>query len=99
MGDKTRGLYDKYEEIRRTDGSSDSSDEKHYQCDYFVLDLTHDPHAWPALKAYADSCRADYPLLAADLDAKREQKARSFAGLPVTQEEVEEALGKDLPKG
>jgi len=67
MGDKTRGLYGKFR-IERTDGKS-APGEKHDGCEYFVLDLTHDPHAIPALKAYADSCRAEYPLLAADLDA------------------------------
>jgi hypothetical protein len=32
--------------------------------------LTHDSHALPALKAYVKSCRKDYPVLAADLEAK-----------------------------
>lgn len=66
MGDKTRGLYDKFI-VRRKD-SSDAFGGKHENCDYFVLDLSHDPHAIPALKAYADSCRSEYPLLADDLD-------------------------------
>lgn len=66
MGDRTRGLYEKFN-ILRTDGSSLPGG-KHFECDYFVLDVTHDPHARAALKTYADSCRADYPLLAADLD-------------------------------
>lgn len=67
--DKTKiGLYNKFT-VTRTDGASEPGG-KHDGCDYFVLDLTHDPHAIPALKAYADSCRAIYPLLAADLDAK-----------------------------
>jgi len=67
MGDRTRGLYGKFR-IERTDGKS-APGEKHDGCEYFVLDLTHDPHAPPALRAYADACRAGYPLLAADLDA------------------------------
>lgn len=62
---KRLGLYRKYD-VRRTDGS-DGHDGKHYQCCYFVLDLTHDPHALPALAAYANSCEADYPMLAHDL--------------------------------
>lgn len=66
MKDTTKGLYQKYD-VRRTDGSSELG-QKHYGCKYFVLDITHDPHALPALKAYADSCRNEYPLLAADLD-------------------------------
>lgn len=68
MGDKTRGLYGKFR-IERVDGKS-APGEKHDGCDYFVLDLTHDPHAATALRAYAASCAADYPLLAADLRAK-----------------------------
>lgn len=61
MSDPTRGLYEKFI-VRRTDDSP-----KHDGCEYFVLDLTHDKHAAPALAAYADSCEAEYPLLAADL--------------------------------
>lgn len=61
------GLYRKYN-VTRTDGS-DNPDGKHYQCNYFVLDMTHDPHAISALRAYAKSCRSSYPNLASDLDA------------------------------
>lgn len=68
MGDKTRGLYNKFE-VTRTDGKSRKG-QKHHGCEYFVLDLNHDLHALAALKAYAASCRAEYPLLARDLDAK-----------------------------
>ena len=68
MGDKTRGLFHKFN-IERTDGTSGPGG-KHNGCDYFVLDLTHDKHAPAAIKAYADSCREEYPLLAADLDTK-----------------------------
>lgn len=68
MGDKTRGLYNKFR-VERTDGS-DAPGGRHDSCEYFVLDLTHDPHALPALRAYADSCAKDYPMLAADLRAK-----------------------------
>ncbi len=62
------GLYNKFN-VTRTDGQS-APGRKHFCCDYFVLDVTHDPHAQAALKAYADSCEADYPLLAKDLRAK-----------------------------
>lgn len=65
MSDKERGLYRKFI-IRREDGK-DGPGCKHYDCEYFVLDVTHDPHAIPALKAYADSCASEYPALAADL--------------------------------
>jgi hypothetical protein len=70
MGDRSRGLYDKFCVIR-TDGTSGPG-KKHDGCRYFVLDMDHDPHARAAVKAYADSCRAEYPLLAADLDARAE---------------------------
>jgi hypothetical protein len=67
--DKTKmGLFGKFH-IVRTDGKS-APGQKHHGCDYFVLDLTHDPFAVPALRAYADACRQAYPLLARDLDAK-----------------------------
>lgn len=76
MGDKTRGLYDKFT-VTRTDGSSEIGG-KHEGCGYFVLDMDHDPHAIPALRAYAESARADgYESLADDLDdqVRRAEKA------------------------
>jgi hypothetical protein len=68
MGDKTRGLYSKFN-VSRTDGKS-LPGEKHCGCDYFVLDLTHDKHAIAAISAYESSCRREYPLLAEDLRKK-----------------------------
>ncbi len=62
--DKLCGIYDKFR-IERTDGKSRPG-RKHDGCTYFVLDITHDPFAVPALLAYADSCEAEYPELAAD---------------------------------
>ena len=67
LKDCKRGLYGKFK-IQRFDGSSESGS-KHERCRYFVLDLTHDQFSIPALKAYADACRGDFPLLARDLDA------------------------------
>lgn len=67
MGDKTRGLYEKFE-VYRTDGEHLPGG-KHEGCQYFVLDVTHDPFAIPALREYADSCRHEYPLLADSLYA------------------------------
>jgi hypothetical protein len=57
MGNKRRGLYHKFN-IERTDGTS-ALGGKHESCDYFVLDLTHDPHAIPAMLAYAKSAKKD----------------------------------------
>lgn len=66
MGQKDKGLYSKFE-IARTDGQS-TIGQKHFNCEYFVLDLTHDEHAIPALEAYAKSAMtAGYKLLAKDL--------------------------------
>jgi hypothetical protein len=66
MGDPSRGIFGKFK-IERTDGRSERG-EKHYGCAYFVLDLSHDEHAKVVMQAYADSCRAEYPLLAKDID-------------------------------
>ena len=68
MDDRTRGLYGKFR-VERTDGKS-AAGQKHEGCDYFVLDLTHDPYALPALWAYARACEREYPELAEDLWAK-----------------------------
>lgn len=65
--DKTKGIYRKFN-VERVDGSSGPG-RKHEHCRYYVLDLDHDSHAPAAIRAYADSCRADYPALAADMDA------------------------------
>lgn len=68
QSDTERGLYDKFA-VARMDGRSEYG-EKHWNCEYFVLDLTHDPHAGPALLAYADSCEERFPELAKDLRSK-----------------------------
>lgn len=60
-----RGFFRKYA-ISRTDGSS-APGGKHENCTYFVLDLNHDPHAIPALRAYAKSCKKTHPQLSLDL--------------------------------
>lgn len=66
MGDKTRGLYNKFR-VSRTDGTSRKG-KKHYECRYFVLDVDHDPHMVPAMIAYAQSASRDgYNLLASDI--------------------------------
>ena len=67
--DAHRGLYRKFHVVR-ADGRS-AHGKKHDGCEYFVLDLDHDPHALPALKAYEESCREGFPDLAFDLATKR----------------------------
>ena len=58
MNEQQQGLIDKYS-VERVDGKQRGP--------YFVLDYGHDPHAIPALLAYADSCAEEYPELARDL--------------------------------
>lgn len=60
-----QGLYRKFS-VTRTDGSSEPGG-KHHGCEYFVLDVTHDPHAHAALAAYAAAVEATHPALAADM--------------------------------
>lgn len=62
------GLYNKFGVFRR-DGRSEPG-EKHFGCEYFVLDLNHDPHAKAALGAYARSCIRECPALGNDLVEK-----------------------------
>ncbi len=62
---KDIGLYKKFT-VKRTDGQHKKGC-KHEDCTYFVLDMTHDKHAIPALKAYAKSCKKEYPRLSGEL--------------------------------
>lgn len=68
VDDTDRELYEKFE-VNREDGRS-AEGEKHEDCEYFVLDLDHDPHAVAALRAYAVSCCRSHPELARDLNRK-----------------------------
>lgn len=70
-----QGLFRKFD-VRRTDGS-DAPGGKHDGCEYFVLDMTHDPHAKVAAAAYAASVEATHPALAAGL---REQYGLAAQG-------------------
>jgi hypothetical protein len=66
MNKKSLGLYDKFK-VTRTD-NKDKPGGSHENCQYFVLDTTHDPHAKAALLAYANSCEPDgYVTLANQL--------------------------------
>ncbi len=64
-----QGLFRKFN-VTRVDGQDETVLDKHYNCAYFVLDLTHDPAALPALAAYADAVDATHPYLARDLRIK-----------------------------
>jgi hypothetical protein len=76
MADRKKGLYDKYKVTRidgedRREGLRGGPPGRHYGCEYFVLDLNHDPHALPAILAYASSAEEDgYRALAKDLRDK-----------------------------
>lgn len=65
--DRQRGLYQKFD-VRRTDPVAQ---ERHGECEYFVLDIWHDALALPALEAYTKAARdAGYVALADDLAMK-----------------------------
>lgn len=65
LTNRAQGVYRKFD-VRRVDGSSEPGG-KHHGCEYFVLDVTHDPHARAALAAYAAAVEATHPTLAADM--------------------------------
>lgn len=65
MDKRRKGIYKKYF-VERTDGSSGNGG-KHEHCQYFVLDVTHDKFAIPALRAYAEACAVEYPVLSVEL--------------------------------
>ncbi len=75
------GIYHKFN-VTRTDGT-DAPGGKHHGDQYFVLNVTYDRHAIPALRAYADSCATEYPALAADL-RKLARPADCFVDVPET---------------
>lgn len=60
-----QGLFEKYN-VNRLDGK-DRPGGKHEKCELFTLDITHDPHARPALLAYINSVRTTHPNLALDM--------------------------------
>lgn len=67
------GLFNKFL-VRRQDGSDiNELYGKHYGCEYFVLDMTHDKYAVGALRKYADDCEKDLPTLARDLRIKADE--------------------------
>ncbi len=61
MSDDTKGMYRKYS-VRNL-----ANERKHEGCEFFVLDWMHDKFAGPAIRAYADACIKEFPLLAEQL--------------------------------
>jgi hypothetical protein len=74
---KKLGILKRFD-VYRVDGR-DQLGEKHHDCEYFVLDLTHDPFAIPAIRAYADACKEEFGVLAFNLyeKAKEIEKAKA----------------------
>ena len=72
MDDPKKGFYLKFT-VNRVDGRDRKIGDKHYACDYLVLDFQHDPFAVPAIRAYAAACENEYPALAADLRLQADQ--------------------------
>lgn len=75
--DRERGVYRKFK-VTRADGSSRKG-RKHHGCQYFVLDLAHDPFCRAALRAYAKACRRTHPELARDIRESLAHRGRSDA--------------------
>lgn len=71
------GLYHKFA-VARVDGRS-ARGEKHFGCEYFVLDLNHDRFASAAIVAYARKCSDEYPELADDLLRRAEKMSEWMA--------------------
>lgn len=94
MNARQQGLFQKFN-VSRTDGG-DQPGEKHHGAEYFVLDLSDDPFAIPAVVAYAAACRADYPALAADLERKAAEKAMAASEI-VTVPETTLPNGQVVP--
>ena len=65
MNAREKGIFHKFN-VTRTDGR-DAPGEKHEGDQYFVLNITTDPYAIPALAAYAEACRSEYAVLASDI--------------------------------
>lgn len=61
---EAQGLVHKYH-ITRVDQS-----EQHPDCEYFVMDLTHDPYSVPAMVIYALAAGVEYPQLKDDILAR-----------------------------
>jgi hypothetical protein len=68
---KSFGIYHKFN-VTRTDWKH-LEGKKHFNCDYLVLDLSHDPLAYHPVRSYAANAeRAGYKQLSEDLYAKAE---------------------------
>ena len=94
-GDRAKGFYEKFN-VERVDGGSKHF-ERHEHCDYFVIDLDHDPNACAALMTYAAACDMTHPLLADDLrqialSTQLEGPTGPHDGIPAMSDSAREAL-------
>jgi hypothetical protein len=64
MSSSSEGLIRKFKVERLTPSSRGIT---HDGCQYFVLDITHDPYARVAALAYAKACDQEYRSLSIDL--------------------------------
>jgi len=94
MNQREQGIYNKFN-VTRTDGT-DAPGGKHFGDEYFVLNLTTDKHTMPAIAAYAESCTAEYPLLASELRAKVAATVKA-SSVFITVPEVTLPSGKVVP--
>ena len=79
---KREGLDREKFVVRRADGRSRKG-EKHAGCQYFVLDLNHDPMALPALRAYAKAAlRHGYRNLSLELRGRIFQLENAMVRMP-----------------
>lgn len=83
--ERPEGLYGKFHVSRRDGRDRPGGDREAAQ--YFVLDLTYDPYAIPALETYADRCETCYPQLSRDLrqqvkDRRQRLHTRDSAAVP-----------------
>lgn len=93
--DKTeRGIYEKFN-VSRTDGKSELG-QKHHGCEYFVLDMTHDPFAIPAIQAYGRACYNEYPALGTEIFERWAKRGRFKDGLPYDEAVQEHAPARTI---
>lgn len=62
MPEQSKGLYNKYK-VERIDGKPGREN-----CQYFVVDVCHDPYGPAAVRAYIDALPDDFAQLKADLE-------------------------------
>lgn len=91
-----QGVFRKFI-VQRVDGS-DQPGGKHHGCEYFVLDMQHDPHAPAALRAYAQSCEQTHPQLSRDLLERFPPAPPDTARVPVEPTEEVISLNRECDR-